>query len=613
MAEVNGNEKLSFKEHTAIFTRAVGHLYKNARAFTVITVLHCTVNAVWPYVTLWCSARLIDALVMGAPRDTLLSLAALNVGVNFVLALLSAYLSSQTGLRYDASIRLENCNRAQKTMELSFVRLEDTETANHRARVDFASQTGYNWWGLVGCLQDMVAALTKIVSSVALSFSVFLLPSVGTLPKASVLLLLILTLIASAKVAALTAKAFGEFFTMCVPNNHYCSRFSEFLEDYAMGKDVRLYAMEDMAATAYGKANEELCRADMRCNVKRALYTLPGLLPKFLLEVLLYVLLIFAASEGDISVGTIAQYTGCFMMLVAACSSLSALFEQIKINNVYLKDYFAFYDIENEMYKGSLSVEKRLDNDYEIEFRDVSFRYPGASEDALSHVSLKFKIGEKLAVVGENGSGKTTFIKLMCRLYDPSSGEILLNGVNIQKYDYDEYLAIFSVVFQDFTLFAFSLGENVACARGYDRARAEQCLIAAGFGERLATLERGLDTCLYRDFEPDGIEISGGEAQKIALARALYKNAPFVILDEPTAALDPVAEYDVYSRFNDIVGDKTTIYISHRLSSCRFCDKIAVFSHGHIVGEGSHDALLSENPVYTALWNAQAQYYREEG
>ena len=222
------------------------------------------------------------------------------------------------------------------------------------------------------------------------------------------------------------------------------------------------------------------------------------------------------------------------------------------------------------------------------------------------------KVGEKLAVVGMNGSGKTTFIKLMCRLYDPTEGEILLNGVNIKKYDYDEYLAVFSVVFQDFKLFSFSLGENVASGADYDVDKVMGSLHQSGFGERLATMPEGIKTSLYKDFDENGIEVSGGEAQKIALARALYKDSPFIILDEPTAALDPIAEYEIYSKFNEIVGDKTAIYISHRLSSCRFCDKIAVFDNGQIVQRGSHDELVAdESGKYYELWHAQAQYYTE--
>ena len=173
-------------------------------------------------------------------------------------------------------------------------------------------------------------------------------------------------------------------------------------------------------------------------------------------------------------------------------------------------------------------------------------------------------------------------------------------------------MKLFSVVFQDFKLFAFPLAENVAANRTYDAERVEKCLIQAGFGERLKTMPKGIETCLYKGFDPDGVEISGGEAQKIALARALYKDAPLVVLDEPTAALDPIAEADIYSRFNEMINGKTAIYISHRLSSCRFCDKIVVFDNGTIVQYGTHDTLVSdENGTYHKLWNAQAQYYKK--
>ena len=182
--------------------------------------------------------------------------------------------------------------------------------------------------------------------------------------------------------------------------------------------------------------------------------------------------------------------------------------------------------------------------------------------------------------------------------------------MEISKYDYDEYIALFSVVFQDFKLFSFSLGQNVAAGVTYDKERAKECLIKAGLGERLEEMPEGLDTCLYRDFGENGVEISGGEAQKAALARALYKDAPFVILDEPTAALDPVAEYEVYSRFNEIAGDRTAVYISHRLSSCRFCDTVVVFDKGRLVQKGGHDELvLAKDGMYYQLWHAQAQYY----
>ena len=319
------------------------------------------------------------------------------------------------------------------------------------------------------------------------------------------------------------------------------------------------------------------------------------------------------ALGGAFGVGSVTQYVGALAGLARGFTDLAEVMGELRANAEYLKPVYEFLDIPNNMYQGSLTTEKRSDRKYEIEFRDVSFQYPGTDTWALRHVSMKFDVGERLAVVGENGSGKTTFIKLLCRLYDPTEGEILLNGIDIRKYRYDNYLALFSVVFQDFKLLSQPLGQNVAAAENYDRARAEECLKRAGFGPRLAELPRGLDTCLYREFEDDGVEVSGGEAQKIALARVLYQDAPFIVLDEPTAALDPEAEAEVYTKFNDIVEDKTAIYISHRLSSCRFCDEVAVFDHGQVVQQGVHDALVEAEGKYRALWEAQAQYYRKEG
>jgi len=217
-----------------------------------------------------------------------------------------------------------------------------------------------------------------------------------------------------------------------------------------------------------------------------------------------------------------------------------------------------------------------------------------------------------MAIVGENGSGKTTFIKLLCRLYDPQEGQILVNGVDIREYDYRQYMDLFSVVFQDFKLVSQPLGDNVAGNCQYDKDRVIKTLQDAGFGERLQKLPDGWNTILYKQFGDSGVEISGGEAQKIAIARALYRDAPFLILDEPTAALDPIAEAEIYKQLDQITDHRTTVYISHRLSSCRFCNRILVFDHGQIVQTGSHEELVRQGAgKYVALWNAQAQYYAE--
>ena len=325
---------------------------------------------------------------------------------------------------------------------------------------------------------------------------------------------------------------------------------------------------------------------------------------------IIYLFTCLKALGGAFDVGSCTQYIGAATAMVANVFALSDIAGLLKANTPYLEKTFAYLDIPNEMYQGSLTTEKRSDRAYDVEFQDVSFRYPGSQIWALRHVNMKFKVGKRLAIVGENGSGKTTFIKLLCRLYDPQEGQILLNGIDIRKYRYDDYMAIFSVVFQDFQLLCRSLGSNVAGSMDYDREKAQKALVDAGFGDRLKRLPQGLDTVLYKDLSDDGVEISGGEAQKIAIARALYKDAPFIILDEPTAALDPITEAEIYGKFDKITGDKTAIYISHRLSSCKFCDEIAVFQDGKVIQQGSHETLVADKAgKYYALWNAQAQYY----
>ena len=254
-------------------------------------------------------------------------------------------------------------------------------------------------------------------------------------------------------------------------------------------------------------------------------------------------------------------------------------------------------------------MEKRQDNRFSVEFINVSFKYPGADTYVIKDLNLKFVIGEKMAIVGKNGSGKTTFVKLLCRLYDVTEGCIKVNDVDIRKYDYKDYCALFSVVFQDFHMFAFPVGENIAAGSEVDEELAVDAMKKAGLGERLSTLSDGLRTCIGKDYDENGVSFSGGEKQKLAIARAIYKDAPFVIMDEPTAALDPEAEAEVFEGFDKMVGKKTAIYISHRLASCKFCEDILVFDQGKVVQHGSHEELEKQEGLYRQLWNAQAQYY----
>lgn len=333
----------------------------------------------------------------------------------------------------------------------------------------------------------------------------------------------------------------------------------------------------------------------------------------FALEILtgfIYVYISCKALAGSISVGQVVMYAGAIVTMINAIRNMMELKIRINYSNEYLKTYEEFLTRPNMHYDGTLPIEKRDDGDYELEFSHVSFRYPGTEKDVLSDVSLRFKVREKLAVVGRNGAGKTTLIKLLLRLYEPTSGTITLNGIDIGKYDYQEYVQIFAAVFQDFRIYHLPLDENLAGSENVDAERVKTVLEQVGLRERVARMKDGAHTLLGHDIG-DGELLSGGEEQKLAIARALYKDAPFVILDEPTAALDPIAEAEIYENFDALVGKKTAIYISHRMSSCKFCDRIIVLDSGRLAEAGTHETLMRQEGIYYALYEAQAKHYAE--
>ena len=256
--------------------------------------------------------------------------------------------------------------------------------------------------------------------------------------------------------------------------------------------------------------------------------------------------------------------------------------------------------------------ERPADGAYEIELRNVSFRYPKAEQDILHNINLTIRPGEKLAVVGQNGAGKTTLVKLICGFYDPTEGAVLLNGTDIREFNRREYYALFSAVFQQFSVLDVTLAENVAQQETIDMDRVKACVDKAGLTGKVESLTQGYETHIGRRVYEDGIELSGGETQRLMLARALYKGAPMLILDEPTAALDPIAENEIYLKYNEMTKGCTSVYISHRLASTRFCDRIILIADGKISEEGTHDSLMEHGGLYTEMFEVQSKYYREE-
>ncbi len=620
------SDRISVRETLSLHLRAAKDVNRIAPGLFLSSVLSSSVKALSPYATIWLSAQLINELAAARRADVLMKWALFIVAVTALLGLASAALG-----RWHAALESGYYKQYSNLYIEKFLNMDYADADNQKVRDLFTQiQQSANWGGWGFNYMDMyvcwnVEAIAGILGAITLTVSLFtqhVPETTGALTALNhplfiagiVGVILAVTLISPALRNKANA-AWGSLAEESRFGNRLFTHFTyQICQDAEKAMDIRMYRQSDIAEH-YAKTGNTF---GVGSHFARLNQTSIGLSQaaaaaiSTIMSGLVYVFVCLKAWAGAFGMGSVTQYVGAVTALSGNLSSLLQNIGHMQTNAGFLKTAYEFLDIPNAMYQGSLTTEKRADRQYEVEFRDVSFKYPGSELWALRHVNMKFKVGSRLAIVGENGSGKTTFIKLLCRLYDPQEGQILLNGIDIRKYRYDDYMNIFSVVFQDFQLICQPLGANVAGSMTYNRELVTKALTDAGFGDRLCTMEKGLDTMLYKDLTEDGVDISGGEAQKIAIARALYKDAPFIILDEPTAALDPIAEAEIYAKFNDIAGDKTAIYISHRLSSCKFCDEIAVFCDGAVIQQGTHEALVAdEQGKYFHLWNAQAQYYTE--
>ena len=383
--------------------------------------------------------------------------------------------------------------------------------------------------------------------------------------------------------------------------------FSSLTENFSIGKDARIYTVGDLLEQEYDKFNRKAY--DLNMNVMKKSGAFNGLIStnEHLQMLIVYLYITYRTVAGVLSVGDFAMFINAANRMSSTIFNTVNNLIEFKYINEYIDDYLKILTIgaENKRNTNALPMPSHIDY---IEFRNVSFRYPNSKGDILHRINITIKAGEKISIIGENGAGKTTFIKLLCGLYKPTSGEILWNGTSINNYDIDEYRKMFSVIFQDFKLFACTVMENVAFDDNADEQAVTQALSRSNIDTY--ALPKGLHTEVYRMFDEQGVEFSGGENQKIAIARAIYKNTPLVILDEPTSSLDPYSEYEILSHVNEMGKDKTILFISHRLSTCRLCDRVVVFQSGEIVQCDSHDKLILEkDSLYYDMYNAQAQYY----
>lgn len=604
--------------------RAVLMWYRESPLMFFCDVASAVFASLSPYVGIWLSARIIDELSGGRDPGRLTALITATLLSYVLISLISLALS-----RWSASLTVSMSFYRQKLyadkmLSMDFSKMDEPATHNLYAQVKQHDNWGYSIDAAVSQFTGMVGTVSGIFGVIVLTASMFASPVPESAGALTILNEPVFVLCVGAVMLGITllspyfTNKGGSYWNKYADESVTEQRISQFYGDVMprereRAADIRMYRQDKIckhfALTCHVyTANSKMARYSRG---PQTLYAVLSIVCSYGFIGMAYFFVCLKAWAGAFGVGAVTQYISAITSL-AWC--LIGLVDQVATMRRYapfLESVFEFLDIKNTMEQGTLTPEAK-DGKWEIEFKDVSFRYPGSDEWVLKNVDLRFSSGERMAVVGRNGSGKTTFIKLLCRMYDPTEGQILLNGVDIREYDYAKYLEAFSVVFQDFKLFAFTLGENVAACEDVDRERARSLLAKSGFSARLDSMPQGLDTHLYKDLSEKGVEVSGGEAQKIALARALYKKAPFVILDEPTAALDPVAEHEIYTSFNELVEDRGAIYISHRLSSCRFCDLIAVFDEGRVVQRGSHEQLVADKSGrYYELWHAQAQHYTD--
>jgi len=573
-------------------------VYRLYPAYLPKAFLAAFLQALVPFINVILPKLIIDEL-LGAQRASLLLQLVLFVALgNGILNVINRYMTYRMDeAYYDLMQRIE-LNMGNHIMNLDFEMLEDPAILNQKDQAIFPLRNQ-------GVIRNMTMYTMQLIQ-----YSLTLIGLMAIISRLNPLLIVFIlgiVFLNSRIFKKQQAKQY-EIFQEMVPLNRRYGYYLELTTDFSAAKDIRLFHMKPYIHDKLSDFHEKDCGLFVKMFDMFGKYEGMSQVILQMQMAVIYSYMVWQVFLKRIGIGDFSLYVSASVSFANHISLLLNSYVEYRQYCIYIGRYLDFEALPKKIAEGTAKPEVR-EAPLTLEFKNVWFKYPRSEDYTLKDVSLTLRSGEKLSVVGPNGAGKTTFIKLLCRLYAPEKGEILLNGRNIQEFSEEEYYKLLAVVFQDFKLFSFSIRENICMNQPCDPQDVEDALQKAGLSERIARLPKGIDTPLYKNFEEDGIELSGGEMQKLTIARAVYKDCPIVVLDEPTAALDPYAEYEIYSKFNDLVEDRTAIYISHRLSSCRFCDHIAVFNEGRLVEYGTWEELEKGNGLYAEMWQAQSQYY----
>ncbi|WP_415296068.1 ABC transporter ATP-binding protein [Clostridium perfringens] len=581
----------------------MGYAWSQDKVLFAQCGVYTILASIAPFIGIFLPKFLIDEL-LGQRRIeiilmTLIGFFLLSSVVNYSIAWLRcAYSPRVTKIRTDYITMISD-----KIMKMDFKNTEDPEVLNKIKSVMNAVMS--NNTGVEGVYHTLLGLFGRLTAFVGyISIVLFLSPWI--------LLFLIINVLISYALTMRVKKYEYSQKEKAADKDRRTFYVFDTMYDFAYGKDIRIYDLKNILIDKFKKFRGERIDISNDVQEKQLKVKIVDVILLVIRECVVYGYLIYNVLFTGMGIGDFTMYFSTINGFGDWMKGILDDLANIKAQNMYLDDMREFLEIKSENKEKTRDIP--IDSSYEIEFKNVSFKYPKTDKYIYKNLSLKIKKGQRLAIVGINGAGKTTFVKLLCRLYEPTSGEILINGVNIQSFSKEEYYKILSVVFQDIKTFAFTVAENVSLENleEVDREKVLHCIEKAGVGDKINSLQKGIDTSLLKILDGEGVELSGGENQKLALARALYKNGKIVILDEPTSALDAVAEYNIYKGFDELIGDKTAIYISHRLASTKFCDVIAFFENGEIVEYGTHEELLKKNGKYSDMFNIQAQYYKEE-
>ena len=563
-----------------------------------------------PYIGIIMTSRVLSELSGGRRADILIISVAAALIATFVLSVLAAFINKKLLAGYNQLFPAHEIRLNEKANAMKYSLLENEEVRSLRDEVSGSidcsgAGMGSLYWDLRSIFAALISGVISIVilahnvgikgTTIGVSGSLF-----GFVNSIWGYFLLILIILLSALLSSkMTSKIFDvsfDVFKNGAKYNRYANFYKlDYLSNDKSAKDVRLYSQKDLIIReTLDKCYIPFADGDKREKDASSVGNSILLLMSALTGGMVYILVGAKGVNGSIGVGNVLLVYAAVTMLIKALTDFAMTFTDLRNNNEHLIRYFDYVSMEEE---GSKEKTTKAEFSGDVKVKNVSFKYPGTKNYALSDVSLHIKNGEKIAIVGENGSGKTTLVKLLCGLYDTSEGSITIDDAPL------------SVVFQDFSLLSLPIGNNIAAGAFYDKNKVWDALEKVGMRSRVEKCEKALDQPLFKDYDEDGTDLSSGEAQKLAIARGIYKDSPIFILDEPTAALDPFAEYEIFTKMNEISEEKTTIFISHRLYSCKFCDRVIVMNNGRIVQEGTHDTLVSVPGKYSEMWNAQAQHY----